>query len=167
MLSLHPFTSSAILAVLLVSQGVVQTFNPYITAQTLDGANQTIPLGPAASQIAIKMLGSNGGGFFNVNSAHPFENPNSITNLLETLVIILLPMALVFAFGYMVRNFKQGLAIFAVMMVLFVMGLGVALWSEDQTNPLIEKMGVSSGNLEGKEVDLEGANPLHGELLPL
>ena len=148
---------SVILAILLVSQGVVQTFDPYVTAQTLEGANQTIPLGPAASQIAIKMLGSNGGGFFNVNSAHPFENPNSITNLLETLAIILLPMSLVFAFGYMVRNFKQGLAIFAVMMILFVMGLGVALWSEDQTNPLIEKMGVSSGNLEGKEVRFGGS----------
>lgn len=143
---------SVILALLLVSQGVVQTLDPYATAQTLGGANQTIPLGPAASQIAIKMLGSNGGGFFNVNSAHPFENPNSVTNFLETLAIILLPMALVFAFGYLVRNFKQGLAIFAVMMILFVMGLGVALWSEDQTNPLIEKMGVSGGNMEGKEV---------------
>ena len=107
---------------ILASQEVVQTFDPYTTAQTLEGANQTIPLGPAASQIAIKMLGSNGGGFFNVNSAHPFENPNSITNIFETLAILLLPMAIVFAFGYMVRNFKQGLAIFAVMMILFVMG---------------------------------------------
>ncbi|HMK54156.1 MAG TPA: potassium-transporting ATPase subunit KdpA [Methanobacteriaceae archaeon] len=143
---------SLILALILVSQGVVQTFDPYVTAQTIEGTNQTIPLGPAASQIAIKMLGSNGGGFFNVNSAHPFENPNNITNLFETLAILLLPMALVFTFGYLIRNFKQGLAIFSVMMILFVMGLGVALWSEDQTNPIIKKMGVSSGNLEGKEV---------------
>jgi potassium-transporting ATPase potassium-binding subunit len=143
---------SLILAIILVSQGVVQTFDPYVTAQTLEGANQTIPLGPAASQIAIKMLGSNGGGFFNVNSAHPFENPNNITNLLETLAILLLPMSLVFAFGYLVRNFRQGLAIFTVMMILFVIGLGVTFWSEDQTNPIIKKMGVSSGNLEGKEV---------------
>jgi potassium-transporting ATPase potassium-binding subunit len=143
---------SVILALILVSQGVVQTFDPYATAHTLEGANQTIPLGPAASQIAIKMLGSNGGGFFNVNSAHPFENPNNITNLFETLAILLLPMSLVFAFGYLIRNFRQGLAIFIVMMILFVMGLGVALWSEDHTNPIIEKMGVSGGNLEGKEV---------------
>jgi potassium-transporting ATPase potassium-binding subunit len=143
---------SLILAIILVSQGVVQTFDPYVTAHTLEGANQTIPLGPAASQIAIKMLGSNGGGFFNVNSAHPFENPNNISNLFETLAILLLPMSLVFAFGYLVRNFRQGLAIFTVMMILFVIGLGIVLWSEDQTNPIIKKMGVSSGNLEGKEV---------------
>jgi potassium-transporting ATPase potassium-binding subunit len=143
---------SLILAIILVSQGVVQTLDPYVNAHTLEGANQTIPLGPAASQIAIKMLGSNGGGFFNVNSAHPFENPNNISNLLETLAILLLPMSLVFTFGYLVRNFRQGLAIFTVMMILFVIGLGIVLWSEDQTNPIIKKMGVSSGNLEGKEV---------------
>ena len=175
---------SVILALLLVSQGVVQTFDPYATAQTIEGANQIIPLGPAASQIAIKMLGSNGGGFFNVNSAHPFENPNGITNFLESIAILLLPMSLVFAFGYMIRNFKQGLAIFAVMMILFVTGLGVALWSEDQTNPIIEKMGVSSGNLEGKEVRLGvsestawgaattivsngGVNMMHDSAMPL
>lgn len=175
---------SVILALLLVSQGVVQTFDPYATAQTIEGANQTIPLGPAASQIAIKMLGSNGGGFFNVNSAHPFENPTGITNFLESLAILLLPMSLVFAFGYMIRNFKQGLAIFSVMMILFIAGLGVALWSEDQTNPLIEKMGVSSGNLEGKEVRLGvgestawgtattivsngGVNMMHDSAMPL
>lgn len=175
---------SVILALLLVSQGVVQTFDPYATAQTIEGANQIIPLGPAASQIAIKMLGSNGGGFFNVNSAHPFENPNGITNFLESIAILLLPMSLVFAFGYMIRNFKQGLAIFSVMMILFVAGLGVALWSEDQTNPIIEKMGVASGNLEGKEVRLGvgestawgaattivsngGVNMMHDSAMPL
>lgn len=143
---------SVILSIILVSQGVVQTFDPYATIQTLEGSAQTIPLGPAASQVAIKMLGSNGGGFFNANSAHPFENPNSITNFFETLSILLLPMSLVFAFGYMVRNFKQGLAIFSVMMLLLLMGLGVALWSEYQTNPLMDKLGVSGGNLEGKEI---------------
>jgi potassium-transporting ATPase potassium-binding subunit len=175
---------SVILALILVSQGVVQTFNPYVTAQTLEGANQTIPLGPAASQIAIKMLGSNGGGFFNVNSAHPFENPNNITNLLETLAILLLPMSLVFAFGYLVRNFRQGLAIFAVMMILFVVGLSVTLWTEDQTNPIIKKLGVSNGNLEGKEVRFGvgesttwgaattvvsngGVNSMHDSVMPL
>lgn len=143
---------SVIFSILLVSQGIVQTFDPYATIQTLEGSTQTIPLGPAASQVAIKMLGSNGGGFFNANSAHPFENPNSVTNFFETLTILLLPMSLVFAFGYMVRNFKQGIAIFSVMMILLLMGLGVALWSESQPNPLIEKMGISGGNLEGKEI---------------
>jgi K+-transporting ATPase ATPase A chain len=143
---------SIILALILVSQGVVQTFDPYATAHTLEGSNQSIPLGPAASQIAIKMLGSNGGGFFNANSAHPFENPNNVSNFFETLAILLLPIALVFAFGYMVKNFRQGLAIFTVMLILFVIGLGVASWSEQQTNPLLEKMGVSNGNLEGKEI---------------
>jgi K+-transporting ATPase ATPase A chain len=143
---------SVIFSILLVSQGIVQTFDPYATIQTLEGSTQTIPLGPAASQVAIKMLGSNGGGFFNANSAHPFENPNSVTNFFETLTILLLPMSLVFAFGYMVRNFKQGMAIFSVMMILLLMGLGVALWSESQPNPLIQKLGISGGNLEGKEI---------------
>ncbi|AEG18146.1 potassium-transporting ATPase subunit KdpA [Methanobacterium paludis] len=149
---------SIILAILLVSQGVVQTFDSYATAQTIEGASQIIPLGPVASQEAIKMLGSNGGGFFNVNSAHPFENPNGFTNLLETLAIILIPMSLVFMFGYLVRNIKQGLALFAVMMVLLIMGLGVALWSEDHPNPVIEKMGVTGQNMEGKEVRLGTTN---------
>jgi potassium-transporting ATPase potassium-binding subunit len=175
---------SIIFAIVLVSQGVVQTLDPYTTAETLDGVNQTIPLGPAASQIAIKMLGSNGGGFFNVNSAHPFENPNSITNFLETLAILLLPISLVFAFGYMVRNFRQGLAIFAVMMILFVMGLCVALWAEDQENPILQKIGISGGNLEGKEVRFGvtestiwgvlttmvsngGVNMMHDSVMPL
>jgi len=174
---------SIIFAVLLVSQGVVQTLDPYTAVETLEGANQTIPLGPAASQIAIKMLGSNGGGFFNVNSAHPFENPNGVTNFLETLAILLLPMSLVFAFGYMVQNFRQGLAIFVVMMILLVMGLGVAMWAEDQTNPILQKIGIS-GNLEGKEVRFGvsesslwgvlttmvsngGVNMMHDSVMPL
>lgn len=143
---------SVLFSILLVSQGVVQTFDPYATVQTLEGSAQTIPLGPAASQIAIKMLGSNGGGFFNANSAHPFENPNNITNFFETFSILYLAMSLVFAFGHMVRNFKQGMAIFLVMTILLLMGLGVALWSEDQSNPLMENLGVSGGNLEGKEI---------------
>ncbi|MDD1763398.1 MAG: potassium-transporting ATPase subunit KdpA [Methanobacteriaceae archaeon] len=174
---------SIIFAVLLVSQGVVQTLDPYTAVETLEGANQTIPLGPAASQIAIKMLGSNGGGFFNVNSAHPFENPNGVTNFLETLAILLLPMSLVFAFGYMVQNFRQGLAIFVIMMILLVMGLGVAMWAEDQTNPILQKIGIS-GNLEGKEVRFGvsesslwgvlttmvsngGVNMMHDSVMPL
>lgn len=175
---------SVILALILASQGVVQTFDPYGTAQTLEGANQTIPLGPVASQEAIKMLGSNGGGFFNVNSAHPFENPNPITNIFETLAILLIPIALVFTFGYLIKNFKQGLAIFAIMTTLFAVGLGVALWEESHPNPIVEKMGVSGDNLEGKEIRLGvtpsvlwgvattdvsngGVNSMHDSVMPL
>ena len=179
---LLPF--SVILSILLVSQGVVQTFDPYATVQTLEGPSQTIPLGPVASQVAIKMLGSNGGGFFNANSAHPFENPSGITNFLQMLSILLLPMSLVFAFGYMVRNFKQGVAIFSVMMVLLLMGLGVALWSENQPDPMIEELGVSGENMEGKEIRFGvvgsvlwgvattavsngGVNSMHDSVMPL
>lgn len=143
---------AVIFAIILASQGVVQTFNSYPTVQTLDGSNQTIALGPVASQEAIKMLGSNGGGYFNANSAHPFENPNGLTNLLETFAILLIPTAIVFAFGYIIRNFKQGLAIFAAMMILLVVGMGVAYWAESQPNPTIQKLGVSGGNMEGKEL---------------
>lgn len=175
---------SVVLALILVSQGVVQSFDPYVTAQTLEGANQTIPLGPAASQIAIKMLGSNGGGFFNVNSAHPFENPNGITNFFETLAILLIPISLVFTFGYLIKNFKQGLAIFAIMTTLFAVGLGIALWSESNPNPILENVGVSGDNLEGKEIRFGvgpsvlwgvsttavsngGVNSMHDSVMPL
>ena len=141
---------AAVFALIFASLGVVQTLTT-VTAQTLEGANQIIAMGPVASQEAIKMLESNGGGFFNANSAHPFENPNGLTNISETR-ILLIPMALVFAFGYIVRNFKQGLAIFSAMMILLVMGMGLAVWSESQLNPNIEKLGVSGANLEGKEL---------------
>jgi K+-transporting ATPase ATPase A chain len=173
-----------VLALILASQGVVQTVGSYITAHTIEGVNQTIALGPVASQEAIKMLGSNGGGFFNANSAHPFENPNGITNLLETFAILLIPVSLVFAFGYIIRNFRQGLAIFAAMMILLVAGMGVAYWAESQPNPTIEKLGVSGGNLEGKEltfgvaqsvlwgvpttsVSNGGVNSMHDSTMPL
>jgi potassium-transporting ATPase potassium-binding subunit len=154
-----------IFALIFASQGVVQTLTPPVTVHTLEGVNQTIALGPVASQEAIKMLGSNGGGFFNANSAHPFENPNGLTNILETFLILLIPMSLVFAFGYLIRNFKQGLAIFAAMMILLVMGMGLAVWSESQLNPNIEKLGVSGGNLEGKELTFGvGGSVLWGSL---
>ena len=173
-----------VFALIFASQGVVQTLSPYITAQTLNGANQIIAVGPVASQEAIKMIGSNGGGFFNANSAHPFENPNGFTNILETFAILMIPMALVFAFGYIIRNFKQGLAIFSAMMILLVAGMGVAYWSESQPNPIMEKIGVSGGNLEGKEltfgvaesvlwgvpttsVSNGGVNSMHDSVMPL
>jgi K+-transporting ATPase ATPase A chain len=156
---------AVVFALIFASQGVVQTLNAPVTIQTLGGVNQTIALGPVASQEAIKMLGSNGGGFFNANSAHPFENPNGLTNILETFLILLIPMALVFAFGYLIRNFKQGLAIFAAMMILLVMGMGLAVWSESHLNPNIEKLGVSGGNLEGKELTFGvGGSVLWGSL---
>ena len=143
---------AVIFALIFASQGVVQTVGPYVTAHTLEGVNQTIALGTVASQEAIKMIGSNGGGFFNANSAHPFENPNGFTNILETFAILLIPMSLVFAFGYIIRNFRQGLAIFAAMMILLLGGMGVAYWAETQPKPSIENLGVCVGNLEGKDL---------------
>lgn len=140
-------------ALIFASQGVVQTLGPYITAQTIDGTAQTIAVGPTASQDAIKFLGTNGGGFFNANSAHPFENPTPLTDFLQVLGMLLIAASLPFAFGEMVNNRKQGWAIFAAMLVLYLMGLGVALWAETGGNPLIEKLGVADGaNMEGKEV---------------
>jgi K+-transporting ATPase ATPase A chain len=143
---------SSIFALVLVSQGVVQTLKPSATVQTLEGASQTIAVGPAASQIAIKQLGSNGGGFFNANSAHPFENPTWLSNFLELLAILLLPAALVFTIGDLLRNPKQGRALFYAMAVLFLLGLGVALASELAGNPALRALGVESGsNYAGKE----------------
>jgi K+-transporting ATPase ATPase A chain len=143
---------SIVLAVVLVSQGVVQTYGPYPKAHTLEGAEQVIAVGPAASQIAIKQLGSNGGGFFNANSSHPFENPTWTSNFLEIVAILLIPMALPFTFGVMVRNRRQGWAIFAAMMILFLIGLGSVLLTESAASPLLAHAGVAGGvNMEGKE----------------
>jgi K+-transporting ATPase ATPase A chain len=140
-------------ALIFASQGVTQTLGPYVNAQTLDGAVQTIAVGPTASQDAIKFLGTNGGGFFNANSAHPFENPTPMTDFLQVLGMLLIAASLPFALGEMINNRKQGRAIFASMLILYLMGLGVALWSESQGNPLLEKLGVAEGaNMEGKEV---------------
>ncbi|MCX6841839.1 MAG: potassium-transporting ATPase subunit KdpA [candidate division WOR-3 bacterium] len=143
---------SLLLALILVSQGVVQTLKPSATVRTLEGASQTIAVGPAASQIAIKQLGSNGGGYFNANSAHPFENPNWISNFLELLAILLIPVAMVFTLGQMLGNPKQGRALFYAMAVLFLLGLGVVLASELAGNPALRALGVEHGsNLAGKE----------------
>ncbi|SDP03157.1 potassium-transporting ATPase subunit KdpA [Pseudomonas jinjuensis] len=141
-----------VLALLLVWQGVPQTFLDYVHAATLQGADQTIPLGPVASQIAIKQLGTNGGGFFGVNSAHPFENPTALSNLLEVASIILIPAALVFTFGHYVKDLRQSRAILACMLALFAVGLGVALWAEYQPNPALAALPLEQGApLEGKE----------------
>lgn len=141
-----------ILALLLVWQGVPQTFLDYAHALTLQGTDQTIPLGPAASQIAIKQLGTNGGGFFGVNSAHPFENPTAWSNLFEVASIILIPAALVFTFGHYVKDLRQSRAILGCMLVLFALGLGASLWAEYQPNPALSALPVEqSAPMEGKE----------------
>lgn len=138
---------SIILTVLLVSQGVVQNFSAYQNATTLEGAQQVIPMGPAASQIAIKQLGTNGGGFFGVNSAHPFEDPTPWANFLELLSILLIPSALTYSYGLLVGDKRQGWAIFAAMLTLFLIGFGISWWAETQPNPIT---GVPI-NMEGKE----------------
>ncbi|MEG1041658.1 MAG: potassium-transporting ATPase subunit KdpA [Pseudomonas sp.] len=141
-----------LLALFLVWQGVPQTFSHYVQALTLQGTEQTIPLGPAASQIAIKQLGTNGGGFFGVNSAHPFENPTAWSNLFEMASIILIPAALVFTFGHYVKDLRQSRAIIACMLALFLIGGGTALYSEYQANPSLNNPQVEqSAPLEGKE----------------
>jgi potassium-transporting ATPase potassium-binding subunit len=138
---------SVALALLLVGQGVVQTLSPYRTVQTLEGAKQILALGPAASQIAIKQLGTNGGGFFNANSAHPLENPTPFSNFLEMLAILLLPAALTYTYGKLIGSLRHGWVIFAVMMLLLVAGLGVSLYAEFSHNSALPL----SANLEGKE----------------
>jgi K+-transporting ATPase ATPase A chain len=138
---------SIILAVLLMSQGVVQSFSGYVHAVTLEGKEQVIPLGPAASQIAIKQLGTNGGGFFNANSAHPFENPTPFSNLLEIIAILLIPVATPFMFGRMVKNRSQGRAIFLAMTILFAIGLVGVIAAEYGHNGVFG----GSGTMEGRE----------------
>jgi K+-transporting ATPase ATPase A chain len=147
---------SVIAALFLVSQGVVQTFASSAIAHTIGGAVQTIPLGPVASQEAIKELGTNGGGFFNANSAHPFENPTTISNWVEMLLILIIPFALTNTFGRMAGNAKQGLALLAVMVVVLSAGSLVAMSSEERSNPSIpaavaQQVDQSAGNMEGKE----------------
>ena len=138
---------SILLAIVLVGEGVIQNFHSYQTAHTLQGTEQVIPMGPAASQIAIKQLGTNGGGFFNVNSSHPFENPTPFTNFLEMLAILLIPAALTYTYGKMVGSVRQGWTIFAVMFVLLILGLVISLYSEYSTNPVLNQ----SHLMEGKE----------------
>lgn len=139
---------SILLAVILVGQGVIQNFKSYETVQTLQGAKQIIPMGPAASQIAIKQLGTNGGGFFNSNSSHPFENPTPLTNFLEMLAILLIPAALTFTFGKMAGSVRHGWAIYTAMMILFLIGLCVSLYAEYSSDPIFGHLKL----MEGKEV---------------
>jgi K+-transporting ATPase ATPase A chain len=143
---------SLVVAVLLVSQGVVQTFSSYGTYRALEGgASLTLPLGPAASQIAIKQLGTNGGGFFGANSAFPLENPNAISNFIELLSILLIPAALCVSFGMAVKDTKQRRTVYVAMMILFVLALAGLTISEQYAGPSYEGV-VASGSMEGKEV---------------
>jgi K+-transporting ATPase ATPase A chain len=151
---------SIVVALALIAFGMPQNLGGYTEGTTLEGAKQVIAQGPVASQIAIKQLGTNGGGFFNVNSSHPFENPNAVTNLIEMWSILAISAALTYTFGRMVRDTRQGWALFAVMALLFFVGVGTCYWSESHGNPAFAAYNVDSapsdlqtgGNMEGKEV---------------
>jgi K+-transporting ATPase ATPase A chain len=151
---------SLIFALFLIWQGVPDNMSPYVQATTVEGASQTIAQGPVASQIAIKMLGANGGGFFNANAAHPYENPTPLSGLFQLVSIVVLPIALVFAFGRMIGDRRQGRALFAAMTVLFLILLVLCYYAEASGNPVLTKLGVDQiasdtnigGNMEGKEV---------------
>jgi K+-transporting ATPase ATPase A chain len=155
-----------VLAVVFVQQGMIQNFHPYEVVKTIEGAAQTIAMGPVATQEAIKQLGTNGGGFFNANAAHPFENPTPFTNLLSMLAIFAIPAGLTFAFGRMAGKQKHGWALWAAMFILFIAGTGTAYWAEARGNPIHAARGVdimasatqSGGNMEGKEVRFGIAN---------
>jgi K+-transporting ATPase ATPase A chain len=146
-------------ALILGSQGAIQNFHPYATVKTLEGASQTIPQGPVASQEAIKMLGTNGGGFFNANSAHPFENPTPLSNFLQMLLIFLVPAGLTYTFGRTVGDTRQGWALFYAMALMFAMGVFICYHYEQVGNPILAKLGIQTtytskqpgGNMEGKE----------------
>jgi potassium-transporting ATPase potassium-binding subunit len=157
---------STVFGLLLVTQGVIQNFSPYVAVKTVEGADQTIAMGPVASQEVIKELGTNGGGFFNANSAHPFENPTPLTNLIELVLIFCIPAALTYTYGLMAGDPRQGWAIFAAMSVLFLAGVATAYWAEAQGNPVVHRLVASEkvlveqplGNMEGKEVRFGVAN---------
>ena len=158
--------ASLVVALVFVQQGMIQNFKPYLDLVTLEGAKQTLALGPVASQEVIKQLGTNGGGFFNANAAHPFENPTGLTNFLSMFLIFVIPSGLVWMFGKMVGNVKHGWAVWTAMFVLFFGGVSLAYWAEARGNPIHAARGVnvvasatqSGGNMEGKEVRFGIAN---------
>ncbi len=151
---------SIVLGLALMAQGVIQNLSPYVHTTTIEGAKQVIAQGPVASQEAIKMLGTNGGGFFNANSAHPYENPTPLTNFLEVLAIFIIPAGLTYTFGRFIGNQKQGWALFMAMLILFIAGVSGIYLAEQSGNPILSHIGVnqtlsagqSGGNMEGKEV---------------
>jgi len=158
--------ASALLALVFVQQGVIQNFTHYVTVTTVEGAKQVLAMGPVASQEAIKQLGTNGGGFFNANSAHPFENPTPWTNFWQMLAIFIIPAALTYTYGRMAKNQKHGWALWAAMYLLFIGGVATAYWAEARGNPIHTARGVDvtasavnpGGNMEGKEVRFGVAN---------
>lgn len=139
-------------ALFLIASGVPQTLAASVDLTTLEGARQTLALGPVASQEAIKMLGTNGGGFFNANSAHPFENPTALVNFVQMLSIFLIGFGLTWCFGKAVGNVRQGWAILSAMTFLFLLGVAVTYWQEAAGNPVLHGLGIAGGNMEGKEV---------------
>ena len=157
---------SLVLALILVQQGVIQNFARYVTVTTVEGAKQVLAMGPAASQIAIKQLGTNGGGFFNANSAHPFENPTPLSNVLEMFSLLIISAGLVYTFGRIVANRKHAWALWAAMFAMFFVGVTAAYWAEARGNPIHATRGVDvvasatnpGGNMEGKEVRFGIAN---------
>jgi K+-transporting ATPase ATPase A chain len=157
---------AVVFTLFLIWQGVPQNFDPYTVAATLDGGQQTIAQGPVASQNAIKLLGTNGGGFFNVNSAHPYENPTPLSNLFEMAGLVVIGVGLVFSLGRMVKDSRQGRALFIAMGLMMIAGVGVCYWAEAQGNPQVAALGVDTaasdtnpgGNMEGKEVRFGVAN---------
>jgi K+-transporting ATPase ATPase A chain len=151
---------SAVLAMLLVSQGVIQNLSPYREVAALDGGSQILAMGPVASQEAIKELGTNGGGFFNANSAHPFESPTPLSNLFEMILIFMIPAGLTYTFGRMAKSQSQGWALFGAMAFLFAAGVATAYWAESHGNPALAGLQVNQdvGNMEGKEVRFGIAN---------
>ena len=150
--ALYPDPDLRPYALFLVWQGIPQTLGAYVNATTFEGAQQTIAVGPVASQIAIKMLGTNGGGFFDANAAHPFENPTALSNLVQMILIFALGAALTNVSGRMVGNQRQGWAVLAVMGVLFIAGVFFCYWAEAHGNDALNALGLTGGNMEGKEV---------------
>jgi K+-transporting ATPase ATPase A chain len=146
--------ASVVGALILVATGVIQNLSPYVEVTTLEGAKQTLAMGPVASQEVIKQLGTNGGGFFNANAAHPFENPTPFSNLLSLLLIFAIPAGLTYTYGRMARDTRQGWVLFAAMGALFAAGVTAAYWAETQPNAALAPLGLeqSAGNLEGKEI---------------
>jgi K+-transporting ATPase ATPase A chain len=149
---------SLLMALVLVWQGVPQNLGPYVDATTLEGARQTLSQGPAASQIAIKQLGTNGGGFWGANSAFPYENPTPLTNFLQLILILLIPAALTSTFGAMVKDERQGWALYAAMALVLIAGVAVCYWAEGAGNPHFAALGLDPANMEGKEVRFGIAN---------
>jgi K+-transporting ATPase ATPase A chain len=173
-----------VLALLLVALGMPQNLSTYIDSTTLEGAKQTIAQGPVASQVAIKQLGTNGGGFFNVNAAHPYENPSAWTNLLQTWAIFSLALALAVTFGRMIGREREGWALLSVMVLFLAVGAAAAYWAEASGNPLMHAMGIAGSNMEGRELRFGTAlstvwavfttgasngsvNSMHGSFMPL